>query len=197
MGLDLTVDSTFSGSTHAAPHSHSETQNSQKIMRGISMNPANLRGLLCVTLFLFLYTGSTWARQGVNSGTNPICPGVINTRVVSTLSIDEISKLGDALFLQNNFGGLTFRPFDDDDRPRRDKEIEIGFILARSGDLAGTPVGLIVWSERNLNFSFSKSSEGAIAIESSDLKSCHVLATFSLGEDGYVLRGKKAIAQVH
>jgi hypothetical protein len=91
---------------------------------------------------------------------------------------------------------LTFRPFDDDDRPRRDKEIEIGFILARSGDLGGTPVGLVLWSERNLTFNFKKVS-GAISVESTDLNDCHVLATFSLSEKGYVLRDKTAIAQVH
>jgi hypothetical protein len=92
---------------------------------------------------------------------------------------------------------LTFQPFDDDDRPRRGKEIEIGFILAKSGDLGGTLIGLIVWSERNLNFNFRKNSEGAISVESSDLKSCHVLTTFAFSEKGYVLRDNNAIAQVH
>lgn len=179
----------------AAPHSHSETQNSQKIMRGMSMNPVNLRVLLYATCFLCLHLGSALALQGDIPGSNLTCTGVINTRVVSALSIDEISKLGDAVSLQNDFGGLTFRPFDDDDRPRRGKEIEIGFILARSGDLGGTPVGLIVWSGRNLNFNFRKSSEGAISVESSDLKSCRVLTTFAFSEKGYVLRDKKAIAQ--
>jgi hypothetical protein len=144
-----------------------------------------------------LYLGSALAQQGIKSGAYPTCSGVINTRVVSALSIEEISKLGDAVSLQNNFGGLAFQPFDDDDRPRHGKEIEIGFILARSGDLGGTPVGLIVWSERNLSFNFRKSSEGAISVESSDLKSCHVLATFTLSEKGYVVRDNKVIAQVH
>jgi len=161
------------------------------------MNPVNLRILFYATCFLCLHPGSPLAQQGVKSGANLTCTGVINTRVVSTLSIDEISKLGDAISLQNNFGGLTFRPFDDDERPRRGKEIEIGFILARSGDLGGTPVGLIIWSERNLNFHLMKSPEGAISVESSDLNNCHVLATFTLNEKGYVLRDKKAIAQVH
>jgi len=85
-------------------------------------------------------------------------------------------KLGDAVSLQNDLGALTFRPIDDDDRPGRGNEIEIGFILARSGDLGRTAVGLIVWSERNLTFNFRKSPEGAISVESSDLKNCHVLA---------------------
>jgi len=161
------------------------------------MNPVNLRVLLYATCFLCLHPGSALARQSVKSGANLTCTGVINTRAVSVLSIDEISKLGDAVSLQNNFGGLTFRPLDDDDRPRRGQEIEIGFILARSGDLGGTPVGLIIWSERNLNFNFRKSPEGAISVESSDLNNCHVLATFTLSEKGYVLRDKKAIAQVH
>jgi hypothetical protein len=164
-------------------------------MRGISMNPVNLRVLLYAMYFLCLYPGSAVALQGVQSGSNLTCTGVINTRVVSALSIDEISKLADALTLQNDFGGLTFRPFDDDDQPRRGKEIEIGFILARSGDLGGTPVGLIVWTERNVSFNFRKSSEGAISVESSDLKSCRVLTTFTFSEKGYVLRDKKAIAQ--
>jgi hypothetical protein len=105
--------------------------------------------------------------------------------------------LGSEVSLQNNFGGLTFRPFDDDDRPRRGKEIEIGFILARSGDLGGTPVGLIIWSERNLNFSFRKSADSMIAIESSDLNNCHILATFALSEKGFVLRDRRPIAQAH
>jgi len=160
------------------------------------MNPANLRRLLCITCFLCVYPGGTWAQQGVKSSPNLPCKGIINTRVVSVLSVDEISKLGDAVSLENSFGGLTFRPFDDDDRPRRDKEIEIGFILARSGDLGGTPVGLVLWSERNLTFNFKKVS-GAISVESTDLNDCHVLATFSLSEKGYVLRDKTAIAQVH
>jgi hypothetical protein len=116
---------------------------------------------------------------------------------VSALSIDEISKLGAEVSLQNNFGGLTFRPFDDDDRPRRGKEIEIGFVLARSGDLGGTPVGLIIWSERNLNFNFRKSPDNSITVESSDLNNCHVLATFALSENGYVLRDRKPIGQAH
>ena len=161
------------------------------------MNPVNPRAFLYATCFMCLYPGSALAQQGVKSGANLTCTGVINTTVVSALSIDEISKLGDAVTLQNNFGGLTFRPFDDDDRPRRGKEIEIGFILARSGDLGGTPVGLIIWSERNLDFNFRKSPEGAISVESSDLNNCHVLATFTLSEKGYVLRDKKVIAQVH
>ncbi len=160
------------------------------------MNLVNPRVLLYAT-FLCLHLGGALAQQGHKSGANQNCTGVINTSVVSALSIDEISKLGDAVSLQNDFGGLTFRPFDDDDRPRRGKEIEIGFILARSGDLGGTPVGLIVWSERNLNFNFRKSPEGAISVESSDLNNCHVLATFTLSEKGYVLRDKKAIAQAH
>lgn len=161
------------------------------------MNPVNLRIVLYATCFLCLQPGSALAQQGTKAGANLTCTGVINTRVVSTLSVDEISKLGDAISLQNNFGGLTFRSFDDDDRPRRGKEIEIGFILARSGDLGGTPVGLIIWSERNLNFNFRKNPEGAISAESSDLNNCHVLATFTLSEKGYVLRDKTAIAQVH
>jgi hypothetical protein len=99
--------------------------------------------------------------------------------------------------LENDFGGLIFRPFDDDDRPRRGKEIEIGFILARSGDLGGTPVGLIVWTERNLSFSFRKNPDGAISVESNDLKNCHVLTTFAFSEKGYVLKDQKAIAQAH
>lgn len=160
------------------------------------MNPVNLRMLLCATCFLCLHLVNALAQQGDKSGANLTCTGVINTRTVSVLSIDEISKLGDAISLQNDFGGLTFRPFDDDDRPRRGKEIEIGFILARSGDLGGTPVGLIVWTERNLNFNFGKSPEGAISLESSDLKNCRVLATFTFSEKGYVLRDNKAIAQV-
>jgi hypothetical protein len=159
------------------------------------MNPVNLRMLLCAACFLCLHLGGALAQQGDKSGANLTCTGVINTRAVSALSIDEISKLGDAISLQNDFGGLTFRPFDDDDRPRRGKEIEIGFILARSGDLGGIPVGLIVSTERNVSFNFSKSSEGAISVESSDLKSCHVLTTFTFSEKGYVLRDKKAIAQ--
>jgi hypothetical protein len=116
---------------------------------------------------------------------------------VSALSIDEISKLGDAVSLQNSFGGLIFRPFDEDDRPRRGKEIEIGFILARSGDLGGIPIGLIIWTEKNLNFNFRKSPAGAISVESGDLSNCHVLATFTLSEKGYLLRDKNAIAQVN
>jgi len=147
--------------------------------------------------FVFLAATCTLAQQGAKSGANLTCKNVINTRVVSTLSIDEMSKLGDALSLQNSFGGLTFRPFDDDDQPRLGKEIEIGFILARSGDLGGTPVGLIIWSERNLNFNFRKNPGGAIFVESSDLNNCHVLATFTLNDKGYVLRDNKAIAQVH
>jgi hypothetical protein len=161
------------------------------------MNPVNLRVLLYATCFLCLHPGSALAQQGVKSGANLTCTGAINTRVVSALSVDEISKLGDAVSLQNNFGGLTLRPFDDDDRPRRGKKIEIGFILARSGDLGGTPVGLIIWSDRNLSFNFRKSPEGGISVESSDLNSCRVLATFTLSEKGFVLRDKKAIAQVH
>jgi hypothetical protein len=180
----------------AAAHSHSETQNSQKIMRDISMNPVNIRIVLCATCFLCLHPGST-ALMGVTSDANATCTDVINTRVVSGLSIDEISKLGDPLSLQNDFGGLILRPFDDDDRPRRGKEIEIGFILARSGDLGGTPVGLTIWSERNLKFNFRKSPRGAIVVESSDLNNCHVLASFTLSEKGYVLRDNKAIAQAH
>jgi len=176
---------------YTGQYRESETQ------RGISINPVNLRVLLHATCLLCLHPGSALALQAVKSGANLTCTGVINTRVVSTLSIDEISKLGDAVSLQNNFGGLTFRPFDNDDRPRRGKEIEIGFILARSGDLGGTPVGLIIWSERNLNFNFRKSPEGAISVESSDLNNCQVLATFTLSEKGYVLRNKTAIAQVH
>ena len=125
------------------------------------------------------------------------CTEIIHARGVSALSVDEILKLGDAVSVQNDFGGLIFRPFDDDDRPRRGKEIEIGFILAKSGDVGGIPVGLILWSERNLNFNFSKSSENAISVESSDLNNCHVLATFTLNEKGDVLRDNKAIAQVH
>ena len=159
------------------------------------MNPVNPRVLLYATCLLCLYAGSALA-QDVKSGANLTCTGVINTRIVSALSIDEISKLGDAIALQNSFGGLIFRPFDDDDRPRRGKEIEIGFILARSGDLGGTAVGLLIWSERNLTFSFKKMSESAISVESSDLNNCHVLATFTLSEKGYVLRDKKAIAPV-
>jgi len=180
----------------SALHSHLEVQNSQKMMRGTSMNPVNLRVVLCATCLLYLRPGIAQAPQRVKSDASPTCAGVINTRAVSALSVDEISKLGDAISLQNSFGGLTFRPFDDDDRPRRGKEIEIGFILARSGDLGGTPVGLIIWSERSLNFSFRKSAEGAISVESSDINSCHVLATFTFSETGRVLRDKRAIAQV-
>jgi hypothetical protein len=137
------------------------------------------------------------AQHGIESGPNLTCNGVLNTRVVSALSVDELSKLGEGVSLQNDFGGMTLQPFDDDDRPRRGKEIEIGFILARSGDLGGTPVGLIVWSERNLNFNFRKRSESTISVESSDLNSCHVLATFTLSKKGYVLMDKKVLAQIH
>lgn len=161
------------------------------------MSPINPRALLYLTCFMCLYPGRVLAQHGIESGPNLTCNGVLNTRVVSALSVDEISKLGGGVSLQNDFGGMTFQPFDDDDRPRRGKEIEIGFILARSGDLGGTPVGLIVWSERNLNFSFRKRSESTISVESSDLNSCHVLATFTLSEKGYVLKDKKVLAQVH
>lgn len=162
------------------------------------MNPASLKMLLCATCFLLcLHLGTALAQQGDKSGANPTCTGVINSRVVPALSIDEISKLGDAISLENDFGGLIFRPFDDDDRPRRGKEIEIGFILARSGDLGGTPVGLIVWTERNLSFSFRKNTDSAISVESSDLNNCHVLTTFAFSEKGYVLRDQKVIAQAH
>lgn len=161
------------------------------------MNPVNRRALLYATCFMCLCPGSVLAQHGVEFGANSTCAGVINTRVVTALSVDEISKLGEALTLQNDFGGLTFQPFDDDDRPRHGREIEIGFILASSGDLGGTPVGLIISSERNLSFSFWKSAESTISVESSDLKECHVLATFTLTEKGYVLRDKKVVAQVH
>jgi hypothetical protein len=161
------------------------------------MNPVNPRMLLYAICFFCLHLGSALGQQYVKSSANLNCAGVINTRVVSALSIDEISKLGDAVSLQNDFGGLTFQPFDDDDRPRHGKEIEIGFILASSGDLGGTPVGLIIWSDRNLTFNFRKSPEGAISVESSDLNNCHVLATFTFNEKGYVLRDNKAIAQAH
>jgi hypothetical protein len=161
------------------------------------MYPVSLRELLYATCFICLCTGTVLAQHGAGSSANMNCAGVINTRVVSTLSVDEISRLGEAIALQNDFGGLTFQPFDDDDRPRRGKEIEIGFILARSGDLGGTPVGLIVWSERNLEFSFTKSPEGAISVESSDLSNCHMLASFTFDEKGYVLRNNKIVAQVH
>jgi hypothetical protein len=180
-----------------AQHSRLEIQNSQKIMKGMSMNPVNLRMLLCATCFLALHLGIARAQRAEKAAANPTCAGVINTRPVSTISIDEVSKFGDAVIIQNDFGGLTFRPFDDDDRPRRGKEIEIGLILARSGDLGGTPVGLIVWSDRNLDFSFRKTPEGAISVESNDLKSCKVLATFEFNGKGYVLRDGKAIAQAH
>ena len=161
------------------------------------MNPVNSRVLFYATCFLCLFLPCAMAQRADKSGANPTCTGVIKTKVVSALSVDEMSKLGDAVDIENNFGGMTFWPFDDDDRPRRGKEIEIGFILARSGDLGGTPVGLIILSERNLDFNFSRSTEGAISVESSDLNNCHVLATFTLSEKGYVLRDKKAIAQVH
>src|SRR5882724_6427725 len=71
----------------AAPHGLSETHNSQKIMRGISMNPANLSVLLYVACFLCLHPGSVLALQGVKSGADLTCTGVVNTRVVSALSI--------------------------------------------------------------------------------------------------------------
>lgn len=161
------------------------------------MNPVNPRVLLYVTCFFCLHPGSVLAQHRIESGANSTCTGFINVRVVPYLSVDEIAKLGNAVSLQNNFGGLTIQPFDNDDRPRRGKEIEIGFILARSGDLGGTPVGLIISSERNLNFNFRKSSESTISIESSDFKNCHVLATFTLSEKGYVFRDKKVVAQVH
>ena len=161
------------------------------------MNPVNHRVLLYAMCFLCLHPGSALALQGIKSGANLTCTGVINTRAVSGLSIDEISKLGAAVSLQNNIWGMTVQPFDDDERPISGKKIEIGFILARSSDLGGVPVGLIVWSERNLSFYFEKSSESTIAVESSDLKNCHVLATFTLSEKGYVLRDKEAIAQAH
>jgi hypothetical protein len=181
----------------AAQHNHLEIHHLQKIMRDISMNPVNPRVLFYATCFLCLFLASAMAQRVDKLSANPACTGIINTRVVSALSIDEISKLGAEVSLQNNFGGLSFRPFDDDDRPRRGKEIEIGFILARSGDLGGTPVGLIIWSERNLNFNFSKSPGSSITVESSDLNNCHVLATFALSENGYVLRDRKPIAQAH
>lgn len=162
------------------------------------MSAMQIVGSLLVALMSALaFAQSDVVQQGDKPGANSTCTGIINTRAVSALSIDEISKLGDAISLENDFGGLTFRPFDDDDRPRHGKEIEIGFILARSGDLEGTPVGLIIWSERNLNFSFKKSPEGAISVESSDLRNCHALATFAFSEKGYVLRDGKAIAQAH
>jgi len=75
------------------------------------------------------------AQHGAGTGANLTCENVIKTRVVAALSVDEISKFGDAISIENDFGGLILRPFDDDDRPRNGKEIEIGFILARSGDL--------------------------------------------------------------
>jgi hypothetical protein len=161
------------------------------------MNPVNRKALLYAMCLLCLYPGNVLAQHGVGYGANPTCTGVIKTKVVSALSVDEMSKLGDAVDIENNFGGMTFWPFDDDDRPRRGKEIEIGFILARSGDLGGTPVGLIILSERNLDFSFSRSTEGAISVESRNLINCHVLATFTLTEKGYVLRDKKVVAQAH
>ena len=166
------------------------------ISAGVKSEIMNVARLIVINI-VFLAATCTLAQQGAKSGKNRTCTGVINTRVVSTLSIDEISRLGDAVSLQNSFGGLTFRPFDDDDRPRPGKEIEIGFILARSGDLGGNPVGLVIWSERNLNFNFRKSPGGAIFVESTDLNNCHVLATFTFNEKGYVLRDNKAIAQVH
>ena len=79
------------------------------------MNPVNPRVLLHAMFFMCLYPGSALAREGVKSDASLTCTGVINTRVVSALSIDEISKLGDA-YLQNNFGGLAFQPRFDDDR---------------------------------------------------------------------------------
>jgi len=163
-------------------------------VRGNRFNP---RALLYITCFMCLYPGSVLAQHGVESGATLTCNGVLNTKVVSALTVDEISKLGVGVSLQNNFGGITFQPFDDDDRPRRGKEIEIGFNLARSGDLGGTPVGLIIWSERDLNFNFRKSSESSISVESSDLKNCHILATFKLTEKGYVLRDRTVVGQVH
>ena len=154
------------------------------------MNLVNPRTLLYAACFICLYPGA---------GTSPnlSCASVIKTRVVAALSVDEISKLGDAISIENDFGGLILRPFDDDDRPRNGREIEIGFILARSGDLGGTPVGLIIWSERNLNFGFRKNSKNILSVESSDLNNCHALATFALNEKGQVLKDGKVIARAH
>lgn len=159
------------------------------------MNLVNPRALLYAACLICLRPGIILAQHGVGTGSNLSCAGVVKTRIVASLSIDEISKLGDAISVENDFGGLILRPFDDDDRPRNGKEIEIGFILARSGDLGGAPVGLILWSERNLNFSFRKNSKSSFSVESSDLSSCHALATFALSEKGEVLRDGKVVAQ--
>ena len=123
------------------------------------MNLVNPKALLYAAWFICLYPGIVLAQHGQGTGTNLPCASVIKTRIVPSLSIDEISKLGGAISIENDFGGLILRPFDDDDRPRNGKEIEIGFILARSGDLGGSPVGLILRSEKSLNFSFRKNSE--------------------------------------
>ena len=163
----------------------------------MSMNLVNPRTLLYAVCFICMHSGIVLAQQSASSGANLPCTSVINTRIVASLSVDEISKLGDAISIENDFGGLILRPFDDDDRPRSGKEIELGFILARSGDLGGTPVGLTIWSKRNLNFSFRKNSEDTLSVESSDLPNCHALATFALSGKGHVLRDGRVVAQAH
>lgn len=158
------------------------------------MNPASLRALLCSVCLLCLRPGVAAAQRGAKLG-GQMCAGVINTSAVSSLSIKEMSKLGSGLSIENDFGGLIFRPFDDDDRPRRGRRIEIGFILASSGDLGGAPVGIIVWTKHNLSFAITKAPNGTISVASADLAQCHTLAYFSFDNDGNVMMDHRVIAR--
>ncbi len=155
------------------------------------------KAYLYAAFLIGLHPEIVQAQHRTTATSNVPCGNVIHTKIVAGLSVDEISKLGDGISIENNFGGLILRPFDEDDRPRRGKEVEVGFLLARSGDLGGTAVGLIIWSERNLNFSFKKVSKGTVSIESSDLPACRALASFALSEKGYVLRDGNVVAQAH
>jgi hypothetical protein len=125
------------------------------------------------------------------------CPD-FRFRAVQSLSIQNLGRLSEDK--NNPPGGIRVLWFDHEDRPWLGKRPAIALMLARTGDLAETPVAGILYSnapmrlESNRSSKNDASSAAVFAAEDKEL-SCPTFR-FSMQPDGRVTADSIFIGQV-
>ena len=123
-------------------------------------------------------------RQGTHR-----CGGDISLIPTRYLSVSEVASLSSPIVLENSFGSLTYREFDEDERPRRGNRIALAFVLARSADLGGTPFGALLMTSRALSVSAQRVGMDEVLVSTSADSSCRAEIKLRFTSKGNVMWG--------
>jgi hypothetical protein len=158
-----------------------------------------------LAFFIFLFglnsTANAEQKKEFYSRNYNICANGVALKPVKEISTFMLSSMSQPINVSNDFGGLTYIPFDEEELSKVGNRYAVGLIIVRSGDLGSAPFSALVLSKSSEILQPSSAQKDQNAEVDIRFKSttgaCNDQVSVSVNSKGVVSLDGSAITTVH